>query len=156
MKFRNIVIGRRLEDTSIIDPHNVYHFEYPQCCALSDLTTKVSSFDDLNKIDILKITCVCGINYLHPTYLDLGRKLFFTTRWDTPGILLIPRFRHGSLAVGDAVYIRRHRDSRICRVTGPGSLLPTVVRGRHAAASHPPHGRQLGEKCIRVWPHKSR
>ena len=34
---------------SSIDPHSVYHFGYPLFLSLPDLTTKVNSFDDLNK-----------------------------------------------------------------------------------------------------------
>ena len=32
-----------------IDTHSVYHFGYPLFWSLPDLTTKVNSFDDLNK-----------------------------------------------------------------------------------------------------------
>ena len=45
------VIGERTEVTPMIsiDPHSVYHFGYLLFLSLSDLTTKVNSFDDLNK-----------------------------------------------------------------------------------------------------------
>ena len=47
-----------------IDPQRVYHFGYPLFRSLPDLTTKVNSFDDLNKNRIFLL------NRLH-TFINL-------------------------------------------------------------------------------------
>ena len=45
------VIDEKMEVTPMIsiDPHSIYHFGYRLFLSLPDLTTKVNSFDDLEK-----------------------------------------------------------------------------------------------------------
>ena len=74
LKFRNChVIEERMEAMSMIafGPLSFYYFRYPLFRALPDLTNKVNSFDDLNKIRIFLNRLQILFNFSRTTYLEI-------------------------------------------------------------------------------------